>query len=267
MLILKYDGLDAERHRLDALTGGESLAGFGHALTLISHYAATGQVRFRAPYSRDVRFYFTGSRDGSLEWVIQTVANHPEAIALGLGANGLSALVAYVFNRAIGREPDTDLREIEKLDGARSGDLEALIEAVEPSVRRAHRVIGSSAAEITLFDPERPAARAYFDRTSKDYLENDLNGGISTQDVSVGALNVNSRYGRAFFADLGRTVPFKVAREAHPRTMTELSRGINNYAKKNGLTVSIRFMKILAVDDRLKRVIIYDAYHLESDDR
>ena len=266
MLVIKYDGLDAENHRLDAQTGSESLDGFGHALTLIGHYAATGSVRFRAPYSDDVRFFFTANREGSLEWLLETAISHPGGVAFGLSAEGISALAMYVLTRTIGGEPAAELKEIETLAGAKQGDLEALIEAVEPALKRAHRTIGVSAATISLIDTRAGGDGVLFDESSKHYLENDLDGGSDTQDVSIGALNVNSRYGRAYFSDLGRTVPFRVDREASPRTMTELSRALDDYAKRNGVTVSITFRRIMSSDDRLKRVVIYDAQHLKGDE-
>lgn len=262
MFILKYEGLDADRHLLDALTGGESLAGFGHALTLVAHYAATEKVKFRAPYSRDVRFYFQKSREGSLEWMLHAAS--PDNIALGLGAGGLINLVSYVFARSIGQ--DSDL--LDDVDGIeqRAGDLEALVEAVEPSLRKAHRAIGTTAKTITLFDNSSKKTSVFFDATSKEYLNDDIDAGTSTQDVSIPAMNINSRYGRAYFSDLSRTVPFKVSLDATPRTITELSRALDDYANKNGVTVNIRFLRIKSSDERLKRIVIYDAKHLDSDD-
>lgn len=266
MLIIKYEGLDADHHRLDAQTGSESLAGFGHALTLIAHYAATGSVRFRAPYSDQVKFFFTANREGSLEWLLETAVSHPADIAFGLGVEGISALAMHVLARAIGAEPPDSLDKVHGLKSAREGDIEALVEAVEPALKRAHRTIGISASTISLIETQSRSLSVLFDQESKHYLEDDVDGGMLTQDVSVGALNVNSRYGRAYFSDLGRTVPFRVDREAHPRTMTELSRALDDYAKKNGVTVSITFRRIMSSDNRLKRVVIHNAKHLEGDE-
>jgi hypothetical protein len=265
-LILKYEGDDADDHRLDVQLGGESLAGIGHALTLISHYAATGKVRQRAPYSEETRFYFTATQKGSIEWLIQTCINNPEAIMVGLGVNGITELVKYVFSRAVGKAPKINHNVVKALDEHRSGDLEALIEAVEPSLKRGHRVIGTSAQQITIVNGNNNQVLVGFDPGSKAYLEDDIDGGQSTQDVSISSLNVNSRYGRAYFGDLKRTVPFRVDRDASARTMTQLSKALDNYAKKTGRTVNITFTRIEATDERLKRIVIHDAKHLASDD-
>lgn len=266
-LILKYDGGDADEHRLDAQFGGESFAGIGHALTLVSHYAATGTVRQRAPYSKETRFYYTVPRKGSVEWLIETVINNPEAIMVGLGVNGVTELVKYVFSRAVGKAPKIEHPVVEALDENRSGDLEALVEAVEPALKRAHRVVGSSADKIVIINGNNNNVLVGFDAKSKAYLEEDVDAGRDTQDVTVSSLNVNSRYGRVFFGDLHRTVPFRVDRTARGRTITQLSKALDNYAKKNGRTVSITFSRIEASDGRLKRIVIHDARHLAPGDK
>ena len=83
------------------------------------------------------------------------------------------------------------------------------------------------------------------DEETKKYLATEYPDEItSTQDVSVGALNVNSRNGRVFFHDLGRTVPFYVPRDAESRTVPTLSRFLTQYAEKTGATVNINFRRI-----------------------
>lgn len=259
MLILKYEGGDADQHRIDALTGGESLEGLGRAVSLVSHYVATGEVRQRAPYSREARFLFTANRAGSLEWLLQYVQNNPGEIAVDLGINGITALVGWLFAKAVGGRSAAVPASVTDLDEARSGDLEALVEAIEPSLRKAHRVIGPSVQQILIINGNNNNVMLNFDHDSKEYLEEDIDGGRATQDVSIASLNVNSRYGRAYFFDLRRTVPFKIDRYAHGRTITQLSRALDNYAKKNGIPVEITFTRVLASDDRLKRIIIHDA--------
>jgi hypothetical protein len=263
---LKYEGLDADEHRIDAQFGGESLAGIGHALTLVSHYAATGVVRQRSPYSEETRLYFTGGKRGSLDWLLQVVIHNPDAIMVGLGVNGITELVKYVFSRAIGKTPKIENQAVATLDKERSGDLEALIEAVEPALKRGHRVIGESAQQITIINGNNNTVLVGFDPESKAYLEEDVDAGRDSQDVSVASLNVNSKHGRVYFHDLRRTVPFKIARDAKARTVTQLSRALYNYARKTGRRVSITFSRIEAIDGRLKRILIHDAQHLTEED-
>lgn len=265
-IILKYEGLDADEHRLDAQFGGESLAGIGHALTLVSHYAATGHVRQRAPYSEDTRFYFIGGRKGSLDWLLQVVIENPDAVMVGLGVNGVTELVKFVFTRAIGKTSKINNPIVASLDENRSGDLEALIEAVEPALKRGHRAIDKTAQQITIINGNNNQVMVGFDSESKAYLEDDVDGGRDVQDVTVASLNVNSRHGRVFFHDLQRTVPFKIDRDAKARTITQLSRALHNYARKTGRRVSITFSRIEAVDGRLKRILIHDAKHLTEED-
>ena len=79
------------------------------------------------------------------------------------------------------------------------------------------------------------------------------------QDVSIGSFNANSGNGRAFFHDLGRTVPFHIARDAEPGTKGVLSRSLDRYANNRPSDVQVHFHKILAADGFLKRIEIIDA--------
>ena len=104
-----------------------------------------------------------------------------------------------------------------------------------------------------------------FNQRTKQYLKDEIiEEGESTQDVSVAALNANSKYGRVFFLDLGRTIPFRVDKNAVARTVPNLSRYLTQYVDNTGATVNIRFKKVLHVDGRLKRIIISDCYGIEG---
>jgi hypothetical protein len=264
MIILKFDGGDADQHRIEALTGGQSLQGLGHALTLIAHFASTGEVRQRAPYSKSAKFYFSANREGSLEWLIEFGQSHQTEILIGLGVNGVSALATYVLAKVIGQNAEPEGAPLKALEDERSGDLEALIDAVEPSIRQAHRAVGNTVNNILIINGSNNNVMVKYDSVSKAYLETDIEDKTLTQDVSIASLNVNSKYGRAYFFDIGKTVPYRVHKDANPRTLTQLSKALDNYAKKNGATVNITFTKIIANDDRLKRIVIHDAWHLEA---
>lgn len=89
-------------------------------------------------------------------------------------------------------------------------------------------------------------------------------GDENTQDVSVAALNVNSKNGRVFLFDENRTVPFLVHREAAPRTIPVLSRYLSQYAQKTGATVNIRYRPVKHIDGRTKRLIVFDCFDVRD---
>ena len=60
-LTISFEGLDADEHRIEAYAGIESAAGIARALTLIAHFAATGKVRHRFPFSENAQVYLEGT--------------------------------------------------------------------------------------------------------------------------------------------------------------------------------------------------------------
>lgn len=257
-LEITFTGLEARNHHIDANDGLESLAGLAHASTLVAHYIATGVVRQRQPYDDRLRFLFEKTRPGSLTAVFALGG----ALALGAGGNLVYDLLKEVWKRATGTGGEGEVRIGDQV--YRSGDIDALTEAVAPSLLRGHNWIGHPDQGISIKTGKEILVD--FNQRTKEYLKNEIaEEGDSLQDVSVAALNVNSRHGRVYFFDLGRTIPFKVDRHANERTVPNLSRYLTQYAERTGATVNIRFKKIFHIDGRLKRVIIYDCYGIEDE--
>jgi hypothetical protein len=227
----------------------------------VAHYVATGDVRFRAPYSNQLQYQIGGTENGSLKIIVKEIsrlANDAQAAAQRLRA---SKLLDRVLRRATGQAQQIALIA-DGLDVS-EGTVDALAEAATPGLQRAHRWIDTGGKSIT-FEPESGQPFRFTPET-KEYLETEVVGPAEdVQDVSVGALNVNSRNGRAFFHDLGRTVPFWVPRDATDRTIPTLSRYLTQYAEKTGATVNIRFRRITYPDGRLKRLIVSDCYAIEG---
>lgn len=265
-LIVSFRGADADQHRIDAYSGSESIAGISRSLALVAHYAATGVVRRRYPFSDDLGFYIEAVEPGSFNWRYALIGVALPTIGLGLTTNAVYDLGKLAFSRAIGHTATGLDTEVEKIDAERGGDIEALVEAIEPALKRGHSGIGETASQIVIVNGSNNRTLVSFDESSKDYLSQTIDGKIDTQDVSVSALNVNDRTGRVYFADLHRTVPFFIANESDPKTLSVLSKGLNNYANKNGLRIKIIFQRLNANDGRLKRIIIYSAIDISDEE-
>jgi hypothetical protein len=256
-----FRGGEADDHRIDLYTGAESLSGLGRAANLVAHYVATGEVRFRSPYSNKIQFYITGSEDGSLTIILDEITRIANEARAAASRSKTRKLLRRVINRAIGK---AEAGALPTPDGTVSeGDIDALAEAATPGLTRAHRWINTEGKSISLEQEEgRPMT---LNQETREYMESEeVSARVDLQDVSVGALNVNSRNGRVFFHDLGRTVPFYVPRDAEARTIPNLSRYLTQYAERTGATVNIRFRRVRYPDERLKRVIIYDCYGIRD---
>lgn len=255
-LIVSFRGRDADQGRVEAFAGIESAAGLARALTLIGHYAATGSIRHRFPFDDGVQFFLEGTEPGSFNWRIKVVAG---TVAVGLATNGIYDLIKLVTSKAIGEEPTSLSQPVSDLNGRKSGDIDALVEAIEPALKKAHYGIGETVNEIVIQEDTSRKVVVRFNGRSKSYLLDNVDGADSEQDVSISALNVNDRTGRAYFLDQKRTVPFRVSRDAHPRTMSVLSASLDRYANKNPAPARITFSRVEATDGRLKRLVIIDA--------
>lgn len=252
-----FFGEEAERHHINANEGLESLAGLAHAATLVSHFVAAGKIRQRMPYDDRLKFYFSDTKPGSLTAIL-TLGG---ALALGAAGNATYDVLKAVWRRATGSGDDSNL--VTEAGEFRGGDLDALAEAVAPSLLRGHAWIGGHEQGIRIRTGREIITE--FNQATKGYLQDEIfEEGTSRQDVSVSALNVNSKYGRVFFFDLGRTIPFKVDKNANGRTTANLSRHLTKYAEHSNVRVTILFQKILHVDGRMKRILILDCEQIEE---
>ncbi|UVO51199.1 hypothetical protein M0208_12015 [Sphingomonas sp. SUN019] len=255
--IISFRGLDADLGHIEALAGIESAAGIARALTLIGHYAATGSVRHRFPFDDTVKFYLEGTEEGSFNWKLVATVGGP--LALGLATNALYDLSKLTMNKAIGEEPTSISKPVEQLNETKSGDIDALVEAIEPALKKAHYGIGETAAEIIIQETATKRVVVRFNSVSKSYLMDSIEADDGIQDVSISALNVNDKTGRAYFLDLNRTIPFRVSKDADPKTMSVLSAGIDRYANRIPAPIRITFSRVEAIDGRLKRIVILKA--------
>lgn len=256
-LEFKFTGLEAKRHQIAANEGFESLSGLAHAATLVAHFTVTGVVRQRQPYDDGLRLFFQDTRPGSLEVVLAVGGS----LAMGAAGNLFYDLLKNVWKRATGTGAKGDL----EIGGVsyREGDLEALAEAISPSLLRGHSWLAHPEQNISIKTGHQIIVD--LNKETKDYLKEEVvEEGDSLQDVSVAALNANSKYGRVFFFDVGRTVPFKVDKNASFRTIPNLSRYLTEYVDNTGATVNIKFKKVLYRDGRLKRIIISDCYGIKG---
>jgi hypothetical protein len=83
--------------------------------------------------------------------------------------------------------------------------------------------------------------------------------------VSVGSYNANTRYGRVFDYDVGKTIPFDLHPDVDYTTVEVLLDSITNYALAQtgtqGLAsaVAVKYTSINSVDGRTKKFIIHKA--------
>lgn len=263
-LIISFQGLDADDHRIEALSGIESAAGIARTLTLIAHYAATGVVRHRYPFTDRAQVYLEGTEEGSFNWKIAVAI--AGTLAVGMAESALYDLTKTVIMRAIGEENEPDNEQVKAFSEDRNGDVDALVEALEPALKKAHYGIGQTATKIIIKEKHTTEIIVELDERSKSYLLDNIDGDVTEQDVSVSSLNVNDRTGRAYFLDLKRTIPFRISKDAAPSTMGVMSASLDRYANKTPAPIRLSFKRIESTDGRLKRVEVYRAQDVSDED-
>lgn len=269
-LIVKFTGDEAENHRVPAYEATQSLAGVSRSLVLVGNYLFEGKIRKRYPYSDRVQFYLTSTRPGSFETLFVAVISNPEIISIAkdvgidVAKKVLLDGVRYVFNRAIGRQEKPATQELKEIEDRKSGDLDALTDAVEPALRMGHTVIGNGARQVVIINGSNNVVK--FDNISKEYISSSLVlPQLEEMIVSVGSLNANTGYGRVFVDDLGKTVPFSVDVSAQRGTKGALSASLDRYTNGKPSHVSIKFSRVVAPDGRTKKFIIHAAKFLEPE--
>lgn len=262
MFVYRYDDGTGD-HLLPADEGGWSLEGMGHAATLVTHFLVEGKVKHRAPYSDKFKIFIGPPQAGSWEAEFMLALRSPEVWA-GAAAGASIGLPAMAFkllrrisNRATGVTPKND--EAKAIEEAHSGTFEVLLEAAEPALLRAHRVITT---ENTTVSFEKGPYKFQFNRETKRYLETNIFDERSTTAVgNVASFNVNRRTGRIFVDDLGRGVPFLVHKDADRDTIVAVARSLENYASTRlaNSDITIRYRAKRAADETIKSIVIYSA--------
>jgi hypothetical protein len=260
----KFEIEEPSSHRLPAYEGSQSIQGIARGLVLATHFAATGVVRHRAPFSSDLQVYIEPPRRGSLEAIYQIVSDPAVQVAgtLGISVTGafLYDFMKTIFSRSVGKSTDPSNAGVQEIDDTRSGDMDA----IEPSLRLGHKAINYGANNIVIIQGDNNVVK--LDHNTKEYVErSELSQIVEEQDLSVGSFNANSGYGRVYFHDLAKTVPFIIHKEAEPGTRGAISYSLDRYANHRPSDVPVRFIRVQAADGRTKSIVIVDAKKFTED--
>jgi len=254
----------SEYHEFEAYDGYTAFAGAAWTLSLVTNYVETGLVRHRGDFIGRHAVRARPMRSGSIiaDFAV-LLRSQPSSVFGDSGraarASGLLyGLVHRVVTRNLGLDPEPLNEETAALLATKSGDVEALVAATEPSLRRAHDVIGNGAQNVEWiggFDPI-----AHMDEGTKEFMRaNVRDSEILVKDVSVSGFYGNSGHGSVFDFDLNRTVPFSMTKDVLTRYGSYFSWGLHQYTSKNGKTIRIKFTRILSLDGRPKKYIISSA--------
>lgn len=273
-ITLKFEGGLAEGHRLPAYEASQSLYGLSRSIVIATNYLEEGRVRRREFGGRSFQLNIMTQREGSYEIVLELITN-PYLLTV-LGAIGLKVssdlvgeFIKSIINRSVGKAAEPRIEALEGDGRLNSGDLQALVDAIEPAMRETHRIIGNGASQIFIINGDKNSIT--LDRQTKDYVNtsieiNDLNAKL----FSIGSFNANSRYGRAFDFEEGRTIPFQIQHDVDRITIDTILKSISNYTYKRlgdnlQSAIALKYRAVVSIDGKTKKIIVIKARDLMTD--
>ena len=273
-IVAQFEGDVAERHLLPAFEGSQSIEGLARTISLVAHYVATAEVRKRYPFDEHARVYISPARAGSFDTLFHLWTDSTSSLlttpigVVGLGIVSILTveLLKVLTHRAIGRDHTPQRDDISRLIADKSGDIEALGEAVEPSLKKSHTVINNGAGRVAVISGSNNIV--IFNPATKNYIfSSDMDNTTRQLLVSVGMLNVNTRNGRVYNHELGRTVPIYVVKDANPRTLPNLARSLQRYSARSLQHVQSEIVIVFTTERSLegvdKKYFVQDAFFSE----
>lgn len=264
-LVVKFDGGDATDHVVPAFTALESAHAVSQVLLMSIHFARTGEIRRRNFKDVETELYLKETRPGSFEFIFDFSQYAPYLLdAYGKGlANASWKLIETVFNRATGLLGNEDLEEAESDGRINPGDLGALIQAAEPSARRAHAVINHGASSINI-SIVGDGNSVVLDRESKEYMhESIFNDEVRSQRFLVTSFDGRNRTGRLFDLEDEQAYTFDLVPEADRKSLTVIVDAARAYAlREKGkfdekMEAVCAFTSVDAPDGRKKRLKVF----------
>lgn len=259
---LKLQGGLADRHLMEGHDGFNALAGAAWTLSLAANYVETGKIRHKGEFIGRHAVLAEPMERGSLIANFKVFLQGPPAkvsdVPDASAAATLYGLVHRVIHRNTGIPADPLNAEIQSLVDEHGGDIEALVGATEPSLRRAHEAIGKSASTLdwvggfSMMGSLNPESKAYMKESIEDPT-------LMTRAVTVSGFLGNSGRGLIFDPTLGRNVSVSMTRETLLNVGTVFSYGLDEWLNKTGKTITISFTRLLASDGRPKHYQIKGA--------
>lgn len=270
-LIIKFKGGLAEEHKLPAYAAAQALTGLTRSILIPLAYLAEGKVRHRKIEHEGYQLNLITLREGSVDTILQLITD-PDALALLVNVLGDGAKDAAkefvkdfflsIIRRCVGKSATKEVEALEEEEKLPSGDMEALVEAIEPAMRDAHRTIGNGTTQIIIISGDRNVVT--LNSATKAYvMESIEDTNIREKEFSIASFNANTGYGRAFDYDIGRTVPFVLDRSIDATTITAISNSLRKYAytrrlgDRHSSRALIQYSTWVAPDERVKKMLVY----------
>jgi hypothetical protein len=269
-LIVSFRGRQADRHMLPAYDAAQSIYGISRSLLIVTNYLSEGRVRRKNfdSVKRGYQINLVAQQPGSFEFLFQIVADPAvhaigHAVAAKVAGDFTVAFIKSVFRMCVGKSADKEIEALEENGTLKSGDLGALVEAIEPAMRAAHTSINRGATTIVLVQGDNNIVN--LDARTKAYVYDSVESGEIQQKLfSIASFNANGFSGRAYDYEEGRTIPFDLAKNADRATIAAMMRSMSTYAMRNlnqnmNSAIALEYTETEALDGRVKKMHVIKA--------
>ncbi|MCX5515243.1 hypothetical protein C3941_12860 [Kaistia algarum] len=268
-IVVKFDGQLASSHRLPAYEAAQSLYGITRSILILTNYLHEGRVRRRDFDAPPFRFELIAQQPGSFDAILQIITDPQNltavggAITTGIAANFIGDFIKSLLNRGVGGKASSQIEEMESREVLSPGDLSALVDAIEPSLKAAHTVVNRGAGSIIIINGDGNSVK--FDSATKRYLQTTIaDNDLKTKLFSIASFNANSRQGRMFDFEVGKTLPFEIAKDADRDTYQNIIDSISSYTFRRlgdnlRSSIAVQYRTLNSIEGDIKKVIILRA--------
>ncbi|HET6247657.1 MAG TPA: hypothetical protein VFE47_08175, partial [Tepidisphaeraceae bacterium] len=143
-LTVTFTGQAADRHRLPAYEAAQSLYGISRSLLIVSNYLMEGRVRRRDFETERPAFQINlvAQSPGSFQFLYEILSDPmARTVATKVAGDLTMDFIRSIFRRSVGEKADANIEKLETEKELDTGDLGALVEAIEPAMRAAHTIV------------------------------------------------------------------------------------------------------------------------------
>lgn len=184
-IVIRYDGLDADRHVIEISDFADSMKGLGRIIGIAATFAATEKFTQHKD-ARPLKVVIGPPRDGCVI-VEATLAWVDQHAMVSSTVSGLTvALVCYIFNRIAGKREEmkllhasleTAIRQLGHRDQPTIDRLlntvDKMAETLRPSVRQAVKPVGVTAGSMSIAGRKGGGEAITVDKQMRDAIDTD----------------------------------------------------------------------------------------------
>lgn len=213
LITLRYDGLDADFHKIELSSLAESLKGASKVISSVGNFTAT-QKFIRKQTNQEIAVYATGTKANcfSVELIMDFVGQH-QILSGSFGAT-FSVILMYVLNRNSAKKDemrhlkDALDKAIQELGNKDKNTIERLLNTIDkmadslkPSVGQMVEPIGNSCKTLNVSNNKVELKN--FEQADKDFINNlgdDEIIGLKEYSVYITELDTINRTAKIYFA-------------------------------------------------------------------